>query len=229
MNISLIIPSGGVGSRMKANIPKQYIEIDNIPIIIRTLLAFNEISEILNIIIPIDKSWEEFIISKSKEFGIKKNIIFVNSGSTRAESIKNALISEQISQSEFVLIHDAVRCLISQTLIKNIIYELKNHNAVIPAIKITDTIKEIKGNFVNITLDRNSIFKIQTPQAFKISDYLTIIDKVDINNTQFSDDASIFEYFGYRVFTVDGDNNNIKITTNSDLDFVKYIINKNIG
>lgn len=229
MNISLIIPSGGVGSRMKANIPKQYIEIDNIPIIIRTLLAFNEISEILNIIIPIDKSWEEFVISNSKEFGIKKNIIFVNSGSTRAESIKNALKSEQVSQSEFVLIHDAVRCLVSQTLIKNMIDELKNHNAVVPAIKITDTIKEIKDNFVNITLDRNSIFKIQTPQAFKISDYLTIIDKVDINNTQFSDDSSIFEYFGYKVFTVDGDINNIKITTNSDLDFVKYIINKNIG
>jgi len=229
MNISLIIPSGGVGSRMNANIPKQYIEIDNIPIIIRTLLTFNEIEKIQNIIIPIDSSWQDFLIAKSIEFGIKKEIKIVKSGTTRAESIKNALKSEYISQSEFVLIHDAVRCLVSPELINKIILELQNHNAVIPAIKITDTIKEIKDNFVYTTLDRNSIYKVQTPQAFKLSNYLNIIDKVDINNTQFSDDASIFEYFGYKIFTVDGDINNIKITTNSDLDFVNYIINKDIG
>jgi len=226
MNISLIIPSGGIGSRMNAKIPKQYLEINNIPIIIRTLKVFNNIKEIKKIIIPINKEWIDFVIEESIKNKITKDILFVESGSTRAESIKNALKSEHNSSSEFVLIHDAVRCLVSENLINNIIKNLNNHNSVIPIIKITDTIKEIKDNFVITTLDRNITFRVQTPQAFKLSDYLEIIDNIDINNTQYSDDASIFESFGKKIFTIDGEENNIKITTEKDLEFVKYIINK---
>ena len=227
MSISLIIPSGGIGQRMNSKIPKQYLEIENEPIIIKTLKNFEEIDEIENIFIPISENWIEFVKNKANFFNLKKNLIFVSAGNTRAESISNAIKDERINSSVFVLIHDAVRCLIHKELILNIINELKNNDIVIPAVKITDTIKKIKDNFVVKTLNRENIYKVQTPQGVKLSIYQDILNKINLDDTKYSDDASIFEHFGYKVKVIEGNHQNIKITNTFDFDFVKYIINKN--
>lgn len=227
MNISVIIPSGGIGSRMKSDIPKQYLEIDGIPIIIRTLMVFENIKEVENIFIPIDEKWKSFVLEKRNFFNLKKNHIFVSGGITRAESIKNALTNSLIDNSDFVLIHDAVRCLVKLDLIYRIINSLNSSDIVIPAIKINDTIKEIRNNFVVKTINRENIYRIQTPQGVKLKIYKEILNKININDSKFSDDASIFEEFGYKIKVVEGSSTNIKITDKNDLDYVKYIINKN--
>jgi 2-C-methyl-D-erythritol 4-phosphate cytidylyltransferase len=225
--ISLIIPSGGIGQRMNSDIPKQYLEIDNEPIIIKTLKNFENFDEIKNIFIPINENWIDFVKNKANFFNIKKNLIFVSAGNTRAESILNAIKDERINSSDFVLVHDAVRMLVKNDLVQRIIKELKYYDIVIPAIKITDTIKEIKDNFVVKTLNRENIYKIQTPQGVKLSIYQDILNKINFSDPRYSDDASIFENFGYKVKVIEGDNLNVKITNTFDFEFVKYIINKN--
>ncbi len=227
MYISLIIPSGGIGQRMNSDIPKQYLEIDNEPIIIKTLKNFENFDEIKNIFIPINENWIDFVKNKANFFNIKKNLIFVSAGNTRAESILNAIKDERINSSDFVLVHDAVRMLVKNDLVQRIIKELKYYDIVIPAIKITDTIKEIKDNFVVKTLNRENIYKIQTPQGVKLSIYQDILNKINFSDPRYSDDASIFENFGYKVKVIEGDNLNVKITNTFDFEFVKYIINKN--
>lgn len=227
MRISLIIPSGGIGQRMNSDLPKQYLEINNQPILLKTLKNFDDIDEIDNIFIPINEKWINFVKTKADFFKIKKTLVFVPAGKTRAESISNAIKDIQINSSDFVLIHDAVRCLINKNLILNVINELKNNDIVIPAIKITDTIKKIKNGFVVKTLNRENIYKVQTPQGVKLSIYQNILNKINLIDNKYSDDASIFEDFGYKVKVIEGDSLNIKITNAFDLEFVKYIINKN--
>lgn len=217
-NIYLIIPAGGVGKRMNADIPKQFIEIDKIPIIIHTLLKFDKISAINKIIIAIEPERREYMNTLMSKYNISTPVYFAGNGKERQDSVYNALTSDACSDADYVLIHDAVRPNVSEKLIEETIENVQIFGAVIPALPAKDTVKIIdEQGLVVSTPDREKVVLVQTPQAFR---YSTVADAFRIallSNQNFTDDASIAEFAGIKVKTVLGEVNNIKITNPEDL------------
>ncbi len=224
----LIIPAGGSGKRLNAPIPKQFLEINGIPIIIHTLLKFDILAENVNnstsintinkVIIAVNPDWIDFLEEKISEYSIKTPICFVPNGAERQDSVYNALKSSHCSDADYVLIHDAVRPNISKELIERIITEVKQYDGVIPVIPAKDTIKMIDENgIVSQTLERSKLVLVQTPQAFGYQKLLRAFEVALASGKVFTDDASIAEFNGLSVKTIPGEEGNIKITTQEDL------------
>jgi 2-C-methyl-D-erythritol 4-phosphate cytidylyltransferase len=217
MRFSLIIPSGGVGKRFGGDIPKQYLEINSIPIIIRTIKAFERIEPIENCIISAHKHWHDFILNQAEKHKIKMELYFAENGEQRQHSVYNAIKNKKCS-GDFVLIHDAVRPFICKDIIMSVINGLNNFEAVIPVIPAKDTIKEINPDgTVNKTLERSKLFLVQTPQGFKKDILIKAYDYAFKNNFIGTDDASIAEFSNILVKVVSGNSKNIKITNPEDI------------
>ena len=225
MDTIVIIPSAGKGIRLGGDIPKQYLKLKNIPVLIRTMLAFEEVADIDSYIIAINPYWEDFVAENIKIFGIKKEYIFVKGGKERQDSIYNALETDIASRSGLILVHDAVRPFASPKLINNIINTAKNYDAAIPGIPPVDTIKEINANADCIkTYDRDKLISVQTPQAFSTDLLISAYHHAKKMNFSGTDDASLVEYFGKKVKVIPGEAHNIKITTKFDMEIAEKIL-----
>lgn len=218
METIAIIPAAGIGKRFDDHIPKQFFDLNGVPILIRTLQTFDLVPEIKKIILVLDPEWQSFIENKIFKYKVKKAPIFVKGGDERQESVANALFSNHLSGAEIVLVHDAVRPLFSVNLCQRVIEETKKYGAVIPALTPTDTIKVIDDNdFVDKTLDRKMLRSIQTPQGFKKDILMRAFENAKAKKIIFTDDASLVEDIGQKVKTIEGEATNIKITTPSDM------------
>lgn len=228
MSYTLIIAAAGEGKRMnlsaerhEESIPKPYIKIKGTPIIIWTLKRFSGIKEIQNIIIVTHKDWVEHCKKLIKEYNIKKINSVIAGGKERQDSVNAGL---KFADTEFVLIQDAVRPFVNGTLIKNLLKESKKHDAVIPGIPATNTLKEVNKNFVNKTVARDKIYEIQTPQLFKTSVLKSAYKKAYTDKFYATDDAMLVERLGIKVKVVQGEKSNIKITTPDDLLYAEAIL-----
>lgn len=214
MSISAIITAGGQSTRFGNNKNKLLEKINNKEIIKYTVDAFI-LPEIEEIIIPTN---QDFIELFKKIFYTYNNIKIISGGSSRQESIYNAL---QYIKTDYVLIHDGARPLVKQSLIKKIIEEIPSKKSLIPMTKTTDTIKEVNPQTKEIirTPDRTFLYNTQTPQAFSTDIIKEAHEKFKGQN--YTDDAGMVETLGYKVFMTEGDYTNIKITTQTDLDIAK--------
>lgn len=211
-NQYLIIVAGGTGSRMEQVLPKQFITLNNTPIIIKTINCFLKYNSTINIIISVHKNFKTYLEELLKTHNIK-NIKIVLGGTTRFQSVKNGLKLVTNPQS-IVGIHDAARPFVSLQTIKNCFETATLKGNAIPCISLNDSIRKIK-NKTNIAVNRNNYKIIQTPQCF-----LASIIKQAFNqpyNPLFTDDATVLESIGQTIFLVDGNIENIKITTPHDL------------
>ena len=155
-----------------------------------------------------------------KQIFAGKEIKIIEGGSTRQESVYKAL---QKVTSDFVIIHDGARPIITKEIISEVIEKTKNLGAVSVMTKTTDTIKEVDENGKIIrTIDRSKLYNTQTPQAFKTSTIKEVHEK--LKGKSYTDDCSMLEEFGENVYIVEGSPKNIKITSKSDLDFAKIYI-----
>lgn len=224
LSCSLIIAAGGSGKRMASGIPKQFLEVKETPLIIRSIRNFESIKEINNIIIAAPFDWHDYLMELLKQFNIKNNCLIVSGGEQRQHSIMNALNTGDIEKTDIILIHDAVRIFTSHNLINNIIQAAEKYGAAIPALTPKDTIK-ISNNddFVLETPNRTSLKAIQTPQGFKKDILIDSYKKVNLDDVNWTDDASIVESCGYPVKIVEGEENNFKITTSLDLKLAELI------
>lgn len=227
MKIIVIVPSGGTGKRYGSKIPKQYLELMGIPVIIRSLMIFDKIKEISHIIIPVDRKWQKFILKNLEINKLKKSISFVKGGKERQDSVRNALKLEQVNDSDIILIHDAVRPLASPALVRRIIISTKKYCAVIPGLKPKESLKQINNKgFVERTINRDMISSIQTPQGFQteiiLKAYRNINPKILV-----TDDASLVEQIGVKVKVVEGEETNIKITSQLDMKIAETLFKKN--
>lgn len=152
----------------------------------------------------------------------KWNVKIVNGGSLRQESAFCGVKATNIN-SEILCIHDAARPFVSIPLIKECVLKVEYVGACIPVLKVTDTIKEVINERVTKTLNRDVLFKVQTPQAFLKDKYLKAY-KEFANKGEFSDDAKLFELAGFAVHTIKGEEYNIKITTKEDMLFAAFIM-----
>ena len=208
MTYQAILLAAGNSSRSALPYNKVLHLIEDKPIIY--LSASNFINdERCNKILLVCKE-EEINTFKEVFVGIDK-IEYVIGGKTRQESVNNALTH---IDSDYVLIHDGARPYYSNNLLNEIVDKLNDHNAVIPAIKVIDTLKVVKDNKVVKTLNREEVVRVQTPQGFKTSLIKTAHNKA-IKNT-YTDDSSMVEEYNEEVFVVEGETTNIKFTIKED-------------
>jgi 2-C-methyl-D-erythritol 4-phosphate cytidylyltransferase len=220
MKQSVIITAGGIGKRMKSDLPKQYISVQGLPVLMHTINKFYAYDAEMQIVISLPKDfiqmWKD--LCEKHEFNIPHEI--TEGGIERYHSIKNAL---QKVKGEIVMVHDAVRPLVSIQTISNVIEKAKTKGAAIPVLPIKDTLR--KGNSENSQhQDRSEFWIVQTPQAFKL-DLLQKAYQIPYSSAV-TDDASLLEAMGKQVFLTEGNEENIKITTPFDLKLVEFLLEK---
>lgn len=220
-----IILSAGKGTRMKSKICKQYIQVNNRPVLFYALSAFEK-SDIDNIVIVAGADDINYIKSEIVDkYSFKKVISIVQGGKERYNSVMNGL--NEIGDEGFVLIHDGARPLIETSVINHIISELNNYEACIAGMPVKDTIKIVnQEGFVETTPLRELIWQIQTPQAFKINVIKDAYREMSIcKDETITDDAMVVEkYSDVKVKLIEAGYTNIKITTPEDLVFMKSIL-----
>lgn len=228
-NICLIIPAGGIGSRMKSDIPKQYIQLQGKKIIEHTIDKFINRDDINSIIIVADEKYQKELSEYMEIKGPGKLYGFAKPGETRFDSVYNCIELPLLKSSKYTLVHDSVRPFVSKELIDTIIEELKSEKSVVPFIDLSDTIKQKdyhkENQYVFKTLDRSILARIQTPQGFLTNDFIAAYKYAKKNHYCATDDSSIMEYFGIDTKLVNGDKLNFKITSDLDLEFAKFLIN----
>ncbi|MGN0619843.1 MAG: 2-C-methyl-D-erythritol 2,4-cyclodiphosphate synthase [Ruminiclostridium sp.] len=205
-----IILAGGSSTRMGGK-DKQLIEIEGVPVIVKSALIFERTAEVTEIIIAAKKEEKEHIESLCESFGITKLKAVTEGGATRAESARKAFAL--VENADIVAVHDGARPFATAGLAQKVILAAKEYGAAIPAIAVKDTIKETEAGFVKSTPDRSTLFCAQTPQAFKYEVY----EKMIAGAEEATDDAALAEKAGYPVKIVEGEESNIKITTPQDL------------
>lgn len=224
MKTYAIIPSGGVGKRINSSLPKQYIQVNGKELIAYTLEIFQKCNQIDEIIIPAQKEYFELLNSIKSKYGIDKLNNIVEGGDERQNSVFNALQSISAKDDDFILIHDAARPLLPQQVLLDSINTAKEFNNAIVAIKAKDTL--VKGNeYVEDYINRDEIFYVQTPQIFN---FKTLNESMILSfNKNFigSDESILVHKASNKIKIVEGSTINFKVTTESDLDLFRLIVN----
>lgn len=232
MNIAIIL-SGGVGSRMGGNVPKQYLEVNQKPVLWYCLSVFSANPNIDAIVIVRSEEWGEYIETQVQSLNMKKPLFYAAPGKTRQYSIFNALniIKDQgFSFDDVVIIHDAARPLISQALINNCLKTCAVSDAVLPVIPVKDTLyQSVDGKCITSILKRKELFVGQAPEAFRFGQYLQLHETMPEEELlEITGSTEIAYKGGLTVKLIEGDNMNFKITTPEDLSNFKNIINQRI-
>lgn len=223
-NDHIIIVAGGKGLRMGAEIPKQFLPIGGKPILMHTIKRFHEYDKDMSIIVVLpheqQEYWRELCVKHS--FNIQHEI--VDGGTTRFASSKNGLSLITDDTDGVVGIHDGVRPFVSLDVIRNCFETARKKDAAIPVMPVTDTLRFVgeRGHAHNV--QRSDYRIVQTPQAFNIA----LAKKAFRQPYQehFTDDASVVEHLGFPVVMVEGNRENIKITTPLDLKIAENFLNK---
>lgn len=220
MNLAIIL-SAGIGSRMQTNLPKQFIEINNKPLFIYTLEKFN-IDEINQIILVINQDYKDLYITYLNKFPINKDIKLVIGGSTRQESVNNALQEISCNDFDIVLIHDGARPLIEKNTIINNIETCKIFKT--PVITITNIVDTIIDKDYNL-LDRNKLLSVQTPQTFMFYQINKLHQKALKDNLiNISDDGQLAKKYGLNIKYVIGSRLNFKVTEKDDIKLFELLL-----
>lgn len=225
MNYQVIIPAAGQGKRMKAGKNKQFIELNETPIIIHTLKVFEEHTQCSGIILVINESEKADFQYLIEKYRIQKVHQFVLGGTERQYSVYNGL--KAVKDDELVLVHDGARPFVTQKRIENLVEKAVYTGAAILAVPVKDTIKKVEEGMVSETVERSTLWSVQTPQAFQIKLLLEAHDKARNEGYLGTDDASLLERVGRPVSIVTGDYTNIKITTPEDLYIAEAILKRN--
>lgn len=221
MEFYCVIVAGGRGTRMGADIPKQFILIDGKPIVVHTIenfYHFDKSSKII-LVLPVDQIpyWKEI----EEKYPLGASVKVVSGGESRFHSVKNGL--EEVPNGAIVAIHDAVRPFVAHTTIQNTIESAKVHGNGIPAIDVTDSYRIVDSMISNRAIERSNLRAIQTPQTFQSS---AIKKAIEANYSEsFTDDASVLEFAGNRIHLVQGNEENIKITRPFDLKLAEVLLN----
>ena len=235
--VYLIIPAAGKSVRMGGTVPKMLMEVSGIPVIIRTLMAFDGYRDkdvVMKAVVVTDSSLIDEIKSLADKHGVKCVEAVIEGGATRTESVGNGvayLRSSGIPDDALVFVHDGARCLIDDDVIAGCISTMETSKACIAAVKAKNTIKIIKRAddglpSVVSTPDRDDLVEVQTPQCFRFSLLSECYEYASTHDIAVTDDSSIAELLGYEVKVCKGSYSNIKITTPEDIVIAGSIISQ---
>ena len=220
----VIIVAGGKGLRMGSDIPKQFLPIGGKPVLMRTIERFREYSEDLQIILVLPKAQQDYWLQLCKEYDFKMEYLLANGGETRFHSVQNGLALVPDDAQGVVGVHDGVRPFPSIEVIQRCYETAHTAKAVIPVIPIVETVRELTGtgSMSSITVPRDKYRLVQTPQTFDIQ--LLKAANRQLYNDGFTDDASVVESYGHAITLVEGNRENIKITTPYDIKIAEVLI-----
>lgn len=221
--LSAVIVAAGNSVRMGSG-DKIFMEISGVPVIARSMLAYENCEDISEIVVVTKESSVDKIYELAEKYGIKKLKAVVLGDDSRAGSVKNGIkaVSEN---SEFVAIHDGARPLVLPKDISRCAHDAFRYGGAVLAIPVTDTIKYGKKNgFVEYTPAREKLFAAQTPQIFDLGIYKTAMEKAFRELSDWTDDSKIFENDAKKVFLTHGDRGNIKITSPEDIPIAEALL-----
>ncbi len=225
----IIIVAGGKGLRMGSDIPKQFLPIGGKPVLMRTLERFREYSAELQIILVLPEAQQVYWRELCKQYNFPLPLEgaeggfyqLANGGQTRFHSVQNGLAKVPDDAQGVVGVHDGVRPFPSIEVIKNCYETARTKKAVIPVIPVVETVRHLEGE-KSVTVPRGDYRLVQTPQTFDIQ-LLKAANRQPYNDG-FTDDASVVESYGYEITLVEGNRENIKITTPYDLKIAEVLI-----
>jgi len=212
MRKSVIIVAGGTGKRMGSELPKQFLLLEEYPVLMWTALCFIQYDPEITVMVVLPETQIKFWKELCSKHAFYYPHLLVTGGETRFHSVKNGL--EALPNTDLVAIHDGVRPLVSQFTIGNCFQQAADTGAAIPVLPVNETLR--KGTLQqSVTVDRSNFYSVQTPQVFN---YQLILDAYTQPwNSSFTDDASVVEKSGFPVIMVPGNRENLKITHAEDL------------
>ncbi len=216
----VILPCSGNSTRMKG-INKTTFMLGDIPVAIRSAMAFDNIDGIEKIIFVTNNSAYDTIKEYAEKF-LKTDFEIVFGGDTRQQSVDNGIA---VSKAEYICIHDGARPFITADVIKRCLADAKKYGGAVVCVPCKDTIKIAGNGFVQTTPGRSSLYSAQTPQIFKADEFKKACLEAKNQNIVCTDDSSIAEWYGMKVAVTIGEYSNIKITTPEDIEFGKSILN----
>jgi 2-C-methyl-D-erythritol 4-phosphate cytidylyltransferase len=222
MKVAAVIPVAGSGKRFASKVPKQFQRIADRPVVavtIQNLLSTHQIGQLVFAVSKENRIVMEDILQTFRSTSVIFNI--VDGGQTRQDSVYNGLKVLK-ADTDVVLVHDGVRPLVSEKLIRESIEIASKHGACVPAIPVKDTIKRVSEGRVLETVPRENLWHVQTPQAFRYEILLEIHNHARAHCYNGTDESSLAEYCGVTVQVIPGEEANLKITTPEDLKLVRY-------
>ncbi len=217
----VIIVAGGKGLRMGGDVPKQYLPVGGVPILMRTLQAFHEADEETNIILVLPEGQQEYWQRLCAEHQFFVPHCLAVGGETRFHSVRNGLALVPEGAEGVVGVHDGVRPFVSKEVVCRCFDEAWTHGAVVPVIPVVETVRQVLPEGDSLTVDRENYRLVQTPQVFRID----ILREAYRQPYQpgFTDDASVVEELGHHIVLVAGNRENIKITTPTDIMYAEFL------
>jgi 2-C-methyl-D-erythritol 4-phosphate cytidylyltransferase len=230
--IAAILPAAGLGTRMGADMPKQFLELDGVPIVILSLRRIASCEEITDIIVATRADEITRLEERIRKEKFKQKVRVVRGGDSRQDSVAQAL--EQVPNDvEIVLVHDAVRPFVTREQIARVIEEAGKRHAAILGIPAMDTIKEVKRAslpedvaLITATIPRERVVMAQTPQAFSTKLLKEAFARAQADAVGASDEAGLVERLGYDVHVVHGSERNIKITKPADMELARFYLER---
>ena len=222
MTTIAIIPAGGKGLRSGLTTPKQYLKVGGKEIIVYTLQTFQKNRLINKIIIAAEPEYFSTLIKLVKKYKLSKVKLIVEGGSTRQQSVYNAVLSSEADDNDLLVVHDAARALIPNDILTNAIVSAKKNGNALVCIKAKDTL--IKGKkLVSEYLNRDEVYYVQTPQIFQYKDLYKALVKAEKENFIGTDESMLVRRIGKKVNIVAGSVFNFKITTKDDVELFKKL------
>lgn len=217
-----VIVAAGSATRMQG-VDKIMADLGGEPLILHTLRAFQQSDDIQEIVLVTREELQEPLSQLCVEKKLSKVTKICKGGDTRAASVQAGL--DQISsQCGFVAIHDGARPLVPQSVIHDAVCKAAKFNAAAPAVPVKDTIKVVHGGIVESTPDRSALYAVQTPQVFALDLYRAALDKALSAKEELTDDCAAAEKFGLNVVITPGSDDNIKVTTPTDLRLAEALL-----
>lgn len=216
-----IIVAGGKGLRMGGEIPKQFIPVAGRPVLMRTIDAFCQALPGVHVILVLPVHQQEYWQELCVKYGFDTPLQIANGGETRFHSVKNGLDLVPAGEDGVVGVHDGVRPFVSAETIRTCYDAAWESGAVVPVIPVVETVRHLRDGNDSETVNRDCYRLVQTPQTFRI-DVLKRAYSQDYV-PEFTDDASVVERMGHPVVLVEGNKENIKLTTPSDLKYAEFL------
>ena len=228
MQVFVILPAAGLGTRMAGPQPKQFLALEGVPILVHSLRAFAAALRVTGIYVAVRKQEMERAEAQVAEYGFAGRVHVVEGGEKRQESVANALNALPAGDDDIVLVHDAVRPLIDAATIERTIDAVIEYGAAIVGMPAVDTIKQVErtahGALITATIPREFVVQAQTPQGFRYGVLKKAFDDAQGDGFQGTDEVSLVERTGHQVAVVMGSAQNIKITTPADLELAEFLL-----
>ena len=214
--ITVVIPAGGSGTRLGRATPKQFLKVGGVPILVATVRHFASHPEVETVVVAAPSKLVDRTERMLSGHTRRVRLAVVAGGAERQESVARGLEAAP-SDTEIIVVHDAVRPFITRQLIDAVVQAARETGAAICALPIAETVKRVRGDLVETTVDRSALWSVQTPQAFRAPLLREAHDKARLDGVLGTDDAMLVERLGHPVRVVRGSESNVKITTPEDL------------